>query len=47
MYHINDWKFDTRKNNLKIYSGKIKLYSAVLTKTSPESLEKFLAKRGM
>jgi len=41
-YHINDYKFDTRAVNLKIFSGKFKIKSVPMMKVSLESLEKLL-----
>ena len=42
MYHINDYKFDTRAVNLKIHHGKIKIKSIPMMKITLESLEKSL-----
>jgi len=42
MYHIGNYKFDTRQINLKIYSGKIKIKSTPMMKITLESLEKSL-----
>lgn len=42
MYHIGNYKFDTRAVNLKIYSGKFKIKSTSMMKVSLESLEKTL-----
>jgi len=42
MYHINDYKFDTRAVNLKIFSGKIKIKSVPMMKVTLESLERLL-----
>ena len=49
-YHLNNYKFDTRKNNLKIFFGKIKIRSQPLTKVSLEMFENlliFYEKEGM
>jgi len=42
MYHINDYKFDTRAVNLKIFSGKTKIKSVPMMKVTLESLERSL-----
>jgi len=42
MYHIGNYKFDTRAVNLKIYSGKVKIRSTPMMKIELESLEKLL-----
>ena len=42
MYHIGNYKFDTRAVNLKIYSGKIKIKSTPMMKVTLESLERLL-----
>jgi len=42
MYHIGDYKFDTRQVNLKIYSGKVKIVSTPMGKLTLEVLEKRL-----
>jgi len=42
MYHIGNYKFDTRQVNLKIYSGKIKIKSTPMMKITLESLERSL-----
>ena len=42
MYHIGDYKFDTRAVNLKIFSGKIKIKSTPMMKVTLESLERSL-----
>jgi len=42
MYHINDYKFDTRAVNLKIFSGKTKIKSTPMMKVTLESLDKLL-----
>jgi|GEM_PF-2919651 len=42
MYHIGNRKFDTRKNNLKIYIENVKVRSQPLTKISLEMFEKLL-----
>jgi len=42
MYHINDYKFDTRAVNLKIHHGKIKIKSVPMMKVTLESLERLL-----
>jgi len=42
MYHIGNYKFDTRAVNLKIYFGKIKIKSTPMMKITLESLEKSL-----
>jgi len=42
MYHIGNYKFDTRQINLKIYSGKIKIKSTPMMKVTLESLERLL-----
>lgn len=42
MYHIGDYKFDTRKVNLKIFSGKIKIVSTPMGKLTLEAFEKRL-----
>ena len=42
MYHIGNYKFDTRAVNLKIYSGKIKIKSTPMMKVTLEALEKSL-----
>jgi len=42
MYHINDYKFDTRAVNLKIFSGKIKIVSTPMGKLTLDVLEKRL-----
>ena len=42
MYHIGNYKFDTRKVNLKIYSGKIKIVSVPMVKVTLEAFEKRL-----
>lgn len=41
-YKLGNYKFDTRAVNLKIFSGKIKIKSMVMTKLTLESLEKLL-----
>jgi len=42
MYHIGDYKFDTRDINLKIFSGKIKIVSTPMGKLTLDVLEKRL-----
>ena len=42
IYHIGNYKFDTRQVNLKIYSGKVKIRSTPMMKIELESLEKLL-----
>ena len=42
MYHIGNYKFDTRAVNLKIYSGKIKIKSTPMMKVTLDSLERLL-----
>jgi len=42
MYHIGNYKFDTRAVNLKIFSGKIKIKSTPMMKVTLESLERLL-----
>jgi len=42
MYHIGNYKFDTRAVNLKIFSGKIKIVSTPIGKLTLEELEKRL-----
>jgi len=42
MYHIGNYKFDTRAVNLKIHHGKIKIKSVPMMKVTLESLEKLL-----
>ena len=42
MYHIGDYKFDTRAVNIKIFSGKIKIKSVPMMKVTLESLERSL-----
>jgi len=42
MYHIGNYKFDTRQINLKIYSEKIKIKSTPMMEITLESLEKSL-----
>jgi len=42
VYHIGNYKFDTRAVNLKIHHGKIKIKSTPMTKVTLESLEKLL-----
>ena len=42
MYHIGDYKFDTRAVNLKIHHGKIKIKSVPMMKVTLESLERLL-----
>jgi len=34
MYHINDYKFDTREVNLKVYKAKNKIQSTPMVKIS-------------
>jgi len=41
-YKLGNYKFDTRAVNLKIFSGKIKIKSIVMTKLTLDSLEKLL-----
>jgi len=42
MYHIGNYKFDTRAVNLKIFSGKVKIKSTPMMKITLESLERLL-----
>jgi len=42
MYHIGNYKFDTRAVNLKIFSGKTKIKSTPMMKVTLESLDKSL-----
>ena len=42
MYHIGNYKFDTRAVNLKVYSGTVKIRSTPMMKIELESLEKLL-----
>ena len=42
VYHIGNYKFDTRAINLKIFSGKVKIKSTPMMKITLESLEKSL-----
>jgi len=42
MYHIGNYKFDTRAVNLKIHHGKIKIKSTPMMKVTLESLDKRL-----
>jgi len=42
MYHIGNYKFDTRAVNLKIFSGKIKIVSTPMMKLTLEEFEKRL-----
>jgi len=42
MYHIGNYKFDTRQINLKIYSGKVKIRSTPMMKIELDSLEELL-----
>jgi len=42
MYHIGNYKFDTRAVNLKIHHGKIKIKSVPMMKVTLESLERSL-----
>jgi len=42
MFHIGERKFDTRKNNLKIYLNKTKVKSEPLTKIDLVWFEKYL-----
>ena len=42
MYHIGNYKFDTRAVNLKIFSGKIKIKSTPMMKVTLEALERSL-----
>jgi len=42
VYHIGDYKFDTRAVNLKIHHGKIKIKSTPMMKVTLESLDKLL-----
>ena len=42
MFHIGERKFDTRKNNLKIYVGKTKVKSSLLTKIDLIWFENYL-----
>jgi hypothetical protein len=44
MYHIGKRKFDTRKNNLKIYNNNIKVQSVVLTKVNLSVFANYLHK---
>jgi len=42
MYHIGNYKFDTRAVNLKIFSGKVKIISTPMGKLTLDVLEKRL-----
>ena len=42
VYHIGDYKFDTRAVNLKIHHGKFKIKSVPMMKVTLESLERLL-----
>jgi len=42
MYHIGNYKFDTRQINLKIFSGKIKIVSTPMGKLTLDVLERRL-----
>jgi len=42
MYHIGNYKFDTRAVNLKIFSGKTKIKSTPMMKVTLEALERSL-----
>jgi len=42
MYHIGNYKFDTRAVNLKIHHGKIKIKSTPMMKVTLEYLERLL-----
>ena len=44
MFHIGERKFDTRKNNLKIYLNKTKVKSSLLTKIDLVWFEGYLQK---
>jgi hypothetical protein len=44
MFHIGTRKFDTRKNNLKIYNNNIKVQSVVLTKVNLAVFANYLHK---
>jgi hypothetical protein len=47
IYHLKEYSFDTRKNNLKICHKGNKIVSKLLTDISPEMLEKWLKVHGL
>jgi hypothetical protein len=47
IYHLKEYSFDTRKNNLKICHKGVKIGSKLLTDISPEMLEKWLKVHGL
>jgi hypothetical protein len=42
IYHLKEYSFDTRKNNLKICRNGIKIVSKLLTEVTAEKLERWL-----
>jgi len=42
IYHIGNYKFDTRAVNLKIFSSKVKIKSIPMMKVALDSLERLL-----
>lgn len=42
MYHIGSYKFDTRKNNLKVYRHNVKIQSELLTNIGISWFEKYV-----
>ena len=45
-YRLNEWKIDTRKVNLKVYTpSKVKLISKPMVDVTPEQLNVYINKR--
>lgn len=42
MYHIGEYKFDTRKVNMKIYKSKIKISSKPMVDVSVEGFQSYV-----
>lgn len=44
MYHIGEYKFDTRETNLKVYKGKIKVLSEPMVKVTIEEFQEYVTR---